>query len=1598
MKNYRWLVITIYTLLLLGTFGANAQIDRTFWFVAPEVSRTHGDNPVYLRVTTFNQPATVTISIPANPAFTPVTLSIPANSQERYQFTNLDLVENRPYNTINNKGILITSTENVSVYYEVANGVNPDKFTLKGSNALGYEFYVPSQNDFRNRNLTVPDRERIDIVATEDNTEIFIDLSNIDNVKGRPANDVFTITLNRGQTFCLEADAWQTQRHLGGTYIRSNKPIAVTISDDSIAETTNGSNILGAYDLIGDQLIPVHIIGTEYIAMHTAFNQREPNGNLITKSIQKVYILATQDNTIIHINGIYSRTLNRREMYAVNIADPTTGQMTNAIHISSDKPIYAYQVSGINHPNNSNSGNELGSAILPPVTCTGSTSVAITRTLTQRFFMQIMTQYKNINSFQMFDYQNANVSNLLPTVADWRPVAGTGAPGQPNTWYTAVKQMDLATGNPYRVNNSGLFHLSVMDENQGSMSYGYFSSYSTVSILPPTAACVGDEIVLRTAQGIESVNWFFFNPETLEREDLGVASQISTTRSGRYIVEMESYGCVASDELFVEFNQPEFSLGEDIEVCHGETISFEINGFDNHTFQWSPFTNNTNSLTFVPDADQTYEISLTITDPMGCAATNTISVVAYANPTVTLDLSGSDICEGETISLVNAPEEFDYQWSLNGADLPGETNPYITPAVSGNYAITVTSPEMCFTTVTRQINVRPLPVVSLSDEIKCQGEPHTYTLSGFSSYQWFNTSTSNQITLNQPEANVWVRVTNEFGCESTASAIFEWYNANLFTFGADTSMCAGADMEIRIDNQFTNYVWRRNSATGPIIPTTGSPRANNEVLFFETADASNSGSYHISALDQHNCNVTGAFNLEVLPPPSIEIAFTEKVQGLICRGDTMHITILVDNNRNFIEYNWKQFNSISGIFEDIPGKSNTEDFLEVFEPGIFSVLALQENRCFAESVTTPVVLIDNPDFSLWDVDVCPAEPLILEINGFREGRLEESDIIHGYMPDFGVDRIVWWNGPTINNPNMAPNSPNLFRQVDDPGLYRVTVFDNNGCFHTESALASIYSVPEITLTDASICEGEMFTLELPAGLETQILHHEWRFNGAVVPAPYQVSTPGEYTLYVRDLNGRFYDNGDEGCLSVASMTLEVLPSPQFSLGADRALCEGAIISIEAQSDFTRYEWNGNTANGQTNSFSIPGSGNVSLQVWNQHNCSTTDNVNITINPNPVVNLGGDIDICPGEEVELTIPPFNQIFWSTGEQNTTSITVFSGRYTVRVIDDNGCENRGTINVNRKNAPEIDLGPDLVICPVDYPLMLTVPDGNFIDWEWHTGSRNRAIEATLMDTVNIVRVMNDENCWGWAAKTVKFMEDPTYLAGGDFEACEPDEIQLDGGEHTFIIYTDDEQYFPILTWEWSTGETSREISVTEGGIYTVSVFDGCFRLEETFNVQYHSTPVIAGVDSTFYAQVTIFTDPDRGTQPFEYILNDGNPQTSNTFRNIPKGEHIVVLEDANGCTTFTTFALSGDLELNVPNVITPNNDGINDVWIIEGLERVPDSEIMIYDRYGKLLVKYLASDPPWNGTYQNRPLPSDDYWYVIIIKPTNKIHKGNVTLKR
>jgi hypothetical protein len=439
-----------------NTFG---QLDTEFWFAPPEVTSGHvTDNPIVLRMATGSTAATVTIEQPANVALfnggAPIVVVIPANSAATIDLSaDLNNLETRPSDMILTTGLHISSTTKITCYYDINTGFNPEIFALKGRNALGMEFYTPFQNIWRNGSYTPTPYTSFDIVATEDNTTIFI-FPRVPLDGGHPALTSYSITLMRGETYSGSVTSTLGSANPAGTAITSDKPIAVSIKDDSVWPQPAGCR-----DLIGDQIVPVDKIGTDYIL------------NLGGLTVpERGYLLATENATDVFVAGVYQTTLFAGETYGFDLTAATT-------YVNCTNPVYCLHISGF--------GCEIGGALLPSLYCSGSTEVNFVRSTTEFFGLNILVKAGSEGDFLL----NGNPA-LMPMAA-FAVVPGTGG-----LWMSAqisYNTTDVPIGtNNLITNSTGSFNVGLINGGASSgCRFGYLSQFISEII---TAAGI-DQIV-----------------------------------------------------------------------------------------------------------------------------------------------------------------------------------------------------------------------------------------------------------------------------------------------------------------------------------------------------------------------------------------------------------------------------------------------------------------------------------------------------------------------------------------------------------------------------------------------------------------------------------------------------------------------------------------------------------------------------------------------------------------------------------------------------------------------------------------------------------------------------------------------------------------------------------------------------------------------------------------------------------------------------------------------------------------------------------------------------------------------------------------------
>ncbi len=113
------------------------------------------------------------------------------------------------------------------------------------------------------------------------------------------------------------------------------------------------------------------------------------------------------------------------------------------------------------------------------------------------------------------------------------------------------------------------------------------------------------------------------------------------------------------------------------------------------------------------------------------------------------------------------------------------------------------------------------------------------------------------------------------------------------------------------------------------------------------------------------------------------------------------------------------------------------------------------------------------------------------------------------------------------------------------------------------------------------------------------------------------------------------------------------------------------------------------------------------------------------------------------------------------------------------------------------------------------------------------------------------------------------------------------------------------------------------------------------------------------------------------------------------------YTVTVSNANSCSQSQSFALNvveDYVKINAKNILTPNNDGYNDKWVIDNIDFYPNNEVKIFDRAGRIVYGKKGYDNSWDGTVNGAPLSEGTYYYVIDFGTDRLKLKGYITIIR
>jgi gliding motility-associated-like protein len=546
--------------------------------------------------------------------------------------------------------------------------------------------------------------------------------------------------------------------------------------------------------------------------------------------------------------------------------------------------------------------------------------------------------------------------------------------------------------------------------------------------------------------------------------------------------------------------------------------------------------------------------------------------------------------------------------------------------------------------------------------------------------------------------------------------------------------------------------------------------------------------------------------------------------------------------------------------------------------------------------------------------------------------------------------------------------------------YTVT-YTQGDCIVTNNGLVTANPLPIVVVPDQTVCAGTTITLSGNGAAS-----YSWD-NGVLDGVIFIPATGATYTVTGTDANG---------CIAIDQVIVTLNPLPIVSGGGDQVVCAGTPVTLSG-TGADSYSWNIGVSDGVAFIPTITLTYTVTGTAVN--GCIATDQVTVTVNSLPIVSGGINQTVCAGTAVTLSGSGTTAYSWDNGVLDGISFVPVTGAtYTVTGTDANGCTATAQVIVTVDPLPIVSGGVNQTVC-AGSPVTLTGSGATSYLWDFGVLDGVNFIPTTGATYTVIGTDANGCIATNQVIVTVNAL--PIINAGADQTICE-------GGVVTLIASG-------ATTYTWNNGVTNG-ISFTpaNSGTYSVTGTDanGCINSDiVTISILPIPTAnVIADVTTGDPGLVVNFTNNSSNGTTYNWVF--GNGQTAvlstlvgQTVTYSESGTYTVSLTASNGvCSDVATvqiivLALPPPI-IHVPNVFTPNQDGVNDEFFIE-TSFVQSIQLFILNRWGEVVYQTSELNSKWNGDINGKAASDGVYFYKYEVMGINSdvlIGHGNITLIR
>lgn len=1083
--------------------------------------------------------------------------------------------------------------------------------------------------------------------------------------------------------------------------------------------------------------------------------------------------------------------------------------------------------------------------------------------------------------------------------------------------------------------------------------------------------------------------------------------------------------CVEDTVLSIHvYPIPVVEAGGSNAVCSGDSMQLggspaAMNGTAPYNYAWLPASGLSDASVAnpmaAPTANTTY--TLTVTDDNNCAVSDNVTVTANANPVASAG-SSTAICDGATTTLGGSPTgnggtgTLIYSWTpATGLSDPSTANPTVTPSATGTYQVLVTDANACVDSASVTITVNPTPVADAgtasvticeNESIQLGGAPTGSGGTGTLTYSWSPATGLDDPTLANPTSSVnttttyTVTVTDANSCSSTSSVTVNVNPTPTADAGAATAViCNGSSVVLGGAPTGSGGTGSLGYSWTPITDLSNPLDAN------PTASPTSTTTYTVTVSDGNGCSAVDSVAVTVNPLPVIDINGLS-IQDANCGGSNGSITGITATGAPTLTYSWDNGSAVVGTSLDLLNQPS----------GIYVLTVTDGNGCVATAGPFGINDIGGPVLDIVSAVVAD------DTCGQGIGSISGVTVSGGA----GTPAFSWTDG---NGQVMGTslNLSNLFA-----GAYTLLVTDTAGCSSaTGPFTVNDVAGPSIDLTNLLVAEdtcgqsiGSITGVLVNGG--TGSLSYNWldSANNSVGSGT-QLSSiaDGSYTLVVTDA---------AGCADTAgAFVVNTITGPGvFDLNAvvTDAACgqaNGSItgLSISGGTPSYTYAWstNGNVV-GTNLDLTNVGAGTYELTVTDAAGC-----IAVSL-PFTISDLGGPtLDLANALLTDATCGDANgsiagitvvggngamTVEWflnGTLIDSTLDIANLSaGNYVLVVTDTNGCSSTsGPYTLNDLAGPSIDastLGVADAACgQSDGSITGIAASGNgTLDYSWSDGSNvvGTALDLNGMPAGSYTLTVTDTN--GCIATAGPFQL--TDQAGPSIDlsnlSVSPENCGAGDGSISGVLVTSGTSPY---TFEWSqngtiisTSTTTLDLTGLAVGTYDLSVTDanGCQVADQvTVGGSNNVSAIISANPISGFAPLDVDFEnvgTTSGTAAWDFGDSIGFANghlTSYTYTEIGTYEVILTVVSPEGCVAYDTITINveGESDIEVPNVFTPNGDGVNDIFTVN-TTNITQFNAFIYNRWGQLMYQWSTVNGGWDGRTTAGEMASEGTYFIII----------------